>query len=47
MGSYDGAEIGELVGLFTLNHPGGKFGKENIVIWKPLQGGAALYSKDV
>jgi hypothetical protein len=30
MGSYDGAKIGELVGLFTLNHPGEKFGKENI-----------------
>ena len=30
MGSYDGAEICELVGLFILNHLGKPFGKENI-----------------
>ena len=30
MGSYDGAEICELVGLFILNHLGKSFGKENI-----------------
>ena len=30
MGSYDGAEICELVGLFILNHLGKKFGKKNI-----------------
>ena len=30
MGSYDGAEICELVGLFILNKLGQKFGKENI-----------------
>ena len=29
MGSYDGAEICELVGLFILNNLGQKFGKEN------------------
>ncbi len=31
MGSYDGAEIYELVGLFILNKLGQKFGKENIM----------------
>ena len=30
MGSYNGAEICELVGLFILNHLGKSFGKENI-----------------
>ena len=30
MGSYDGAEICELVGPFILNHLGKSFGKENI-----------------
>ena len=30
MSRNDGAEICELVGLFTLNHLGKKFGKENI-----------------
>ncbi len=30
MGSYDGAEICELVGLFILNKLGQKFCKENI-----------------
>ncbi len=30
MGSYDGPEICELVGLFILNNLGQKFGKENI-----------------
>ena len=30
MGSYDGAEICELVGVFILNHLGKKFGKKNI-----------------
>jgi hypothetical protein len=32
MGSFDGAEICELVGLFILNHLGKRFGKENIKI---------------
>ena len=31
MGSYDRAEICELVGLFILNHLGKSFGKENIM----------------
>ncbi len=31
MGSYDGAEICELVGLFILNNLGQKFGKENMI----------------
>jgi hypothetical protein len=30
MGSFDGAEICELVGLYILNHLGKRFGKENI-----------------
>ena len=30
IGSYDGAEICDLVGLFILNHLGKKFGKKNI-----------------
>ena len=30
MGSYDGAEICELIGLFFLNHLGKSIGKENI-----------------
>ena len=30
MGSYDGAEICKLVGLFILNHLGKKFGKKNL-----------------
>ena len=34
MGSYDGAEICELVGLFILNHLGKKFGKKNIGLYK-------------
>ena len=34
MGSYDGAEICELVGLFILNHLGKSFGKENIGIYR-------------
>ncbi len=34
MGSYDGAEICELVGLFILNKLGQKFGKENIGLYK-------------
>ncbi len=34
MGSYDGAEICELVGLFILNNLGQKFGKENIHLYR-------------
>ena len=34
MGSFDGAEICELVGLFILNNLGKKFGKENIVLYR-------------
>ncbi len=34
MGSYDGAEISELVGLFILNKLGQKFGKENIGLYR-------------
>ena len=30
MGSYDGAEVCELVGLFMLNELSKKFGKDNI-----------------
>ncbi len=34
MGSHDGAEICELVGLFILNKLGQKFGKENIGLYR-------------
>jgi hypothetical protein len=34
MGSFDGAEICELVGLFILNHLGKKFGNENIGLYR-------------
>jgi hypothetical protein len=34
MGSFDGAEICELVGLFILNHLGKRFGKENIGLYR-------------
>ena len=34
MGSYDGAEICELVALFILNHLGNSFGKENIGLYR-------------
>ena len=34
MGSYDGAEICELAGLFILNHLGKSFGKENIGLYR-------------
>ena len=34
MGSYDGAEICELLGLFILNHLGKKFGKKNIGLYR-------------
>ena len=34
MGSFDGAEICELVGLFILNHLGQKFGKQNIGLYR-------------
>ena len=34
MGSYDGAEICELVGLFILNHLGKSFGKEKIGLYR-------------
>ena len=34
MGSLDGAEICELVSLFSLNHLGKRFGKENIGLYR-------------
>ena len=34
MGSYAGAEMCELVGLFILNHLGKKFGKKNIGLYR-------------
>ena len=34
MGSYDGPEICELVGLFILNNLGKKFGKKNIGLYR-------------
>ena len=34
MGSFDGAEICELVGLFIINHLGKRFGKENIGLYR-------------
>ena len=34
MGSHDGAEICELVGLFILNHLSKKFGKESIGLYR-------------
>ena len=34
MGSYDGAEICELVGLFILNHLGKTFGRENVGLYR-------------
>ena len=34
MGSFDGTEICELVGLFILNHLGKRFGKENIGLYR-------------
>ena len=34
MGSYDGAEICELVGLFIFNHLGNSFGKKNIGLYR-------------
>jgi hypothetical protein len=34
MGSHDGADICELVGLFILNHISKKFGKENIGLYR-------------
>ena len=34
IGSYDGAEICKLVGLFILNHLGKTFGKENIGLYR-------------
>ncbi len=34
MGSYDGAEICDLVSLFTLNNLRQKFGKENIGLYR-------------
>ena len=36
IGSFDGAEICELVGLFILNHLGKEFGKKNIGITRQL-----------
>ena len=34
MGSFDGAEICELVGLFILNNLGEKFGKNNMGLYR-------------
>ena len=34
MGSYDGAEICELVGLFILNQLSEKFGKNNVGLYR-------------
>ena len=34
MGSFDGAEVCKLVGLFILNHLDSKFGKENIGLYR-------------
>ena len=34
VGSYDGTEICELVGLFILNYLGKSFGKENIGLYR-------------
>ena len=34
MGSYDGAEVCELVGLFLLNLLTNEFGKSNIVLYR-------------
>ncbi len=34
MGSYDGAEICKLLGLFILNNLGQKFGKENTGLYR-------------
>ena len=34
MGSYGGAKICELVGLFIVNHLGKSFGKENIGLYR-------------
>jgi hypothetical protein len=34
MGSYDGAEICELVGLFILKEISDKFGKENVGLYR-------------
>ena len=44
MGSFDGAEICELVGLFILNHLGKRFGKENIGLYRD-DGLAVIKSK--
>ena len=34
MGSYDGAEICELVGLFILNNLAERFGKESVGLYR-------------
>jgi hypothetical protein len=34
MGSYDGAELCELVGLFILKEISDKFGKENVGLYR-------------
>ena len=44
-GSYDGAEICELVGLFTLNHLGKTFGKENMGLYR--DDGLAIIKKQI
>ena len=46
MGSYDGAEICELVGLFIFNHLGKSFGKENIGLYRD-DGLAIIKNKSV
>jgi hypothetical protein len=45
MGSFDGAEICELVGLFVLNHLGKRFGKENIGLYR--DDGLAIIKKQI
>ena len=45
MGSYDGAEICKLAGLFILNHLGKSFGKENISLYR--YDGLAIIKKQV
>ena len=44
MGSFDGVEICELVGLFILNHLGKRFGKENTGLYRD-DGSAIIKSK--
>ena len=43
MGSYDGAEVCELVGLYILHNLGNKYGKENIGLYR--DDGLAAFNK--